>query len=366
MIKKYKGKLILSSIVTLLPAAVGLLLWNSFPQRMATHWGLNGTADGWSGKAFSIFVMPLFLLLMHWFCLAVTAADPKNKNQTKKAMGLIFWICPVISLCSSAMVYAAALEIQFDASRLCLAVLGLSFVLFGNYLPKCRQNHTLGVRIKWTLENEENWNATHRFCGRLWVIGGALSFACVFLPWKSAVWILSLGILMPAMVIVPVLYSWHYHRIQMKNGMEEVPPASAMTSGQKKRNRISMILTAFLLTGCAWILFTGSVNIRYDETSFTIQASYWPDLTVNYEDIEELEYRENLSAGDRIDGFGSPRLLLGAFQNEEFGNYTRYSYTKCKSGVVLRVNSQILVIGGKDEEGTEEIYRELQKRTSLN
>lgn len=42
----------------------------------------------------------------------------------------------------------------------------LLFIVIGNYLPKIRQNNTIGIRIVWTLQDEENWNATHSFSGR--------------------------------------------------------------------------------------------------------------------------------------------------------------------------------------------------------
>ena len=43
------------------------------------------------------------------------------------------------------------------------------FLLLGNYLPKIKQNNTLGIKISWTLTNEENWNKTHRFAETIWI-----------------------------------------------------------------------------------------------------------------------------------------------------------------------------------------------------
>ena len=42
MIKKYKKTLIITAIVTLLPAVVGLLLWERLPEQIATHFDANG------------------------------------------------------------------------------------------------------------------------------------------------------------------------------------------------------------------------------------------------------------------------------------------------------------------------------------
>lgn len=48
-------------------------------------------------------------------------------------------------------------------------LLGLLFLWVGNYFPKLRRNRTLGIKVSWTLGNEENWNRTHRFAGKVWV-----------------------------------------------------------------------------------------------------------------------------------------------------------------------------------------------------
>ena len=64
MFKQYKKTLIITSLILLIPIAVGLLLWNQLPDVIPTHWGINGEVDGWSSKPFAVFFLPLFLLPM--------------------------------------------------------------------------------------------------------------------------------------------------------------------------------------------------------------------------------------------------------------------------------------------------------------
>ena len=59
MLKKNKGLMILTSVIILLPMVAGILLWEQLPERMATHWGVNGEADGWSSRPVAVFGMPL-------------------------------------------------------------------------------------------------------------------------------------------------------------------------------------------------------------------------------------------------------------------------------------------------------------------
>ena len=80
MLKKNKGLMILTSVIILLPMLAGILLWEQLPERMATHWGVNGEADGWSSRPVAVFGMPLFLLAIHWLGVWVTGQDRRNRK----------------------------------------------------------------------------------------------------------------------------------------------------------------------------------------------------------------------------------------------------------------------------------------------
>ena len=156
MLKENKWKVILSSVVILLPIVFGLIMWDKLPGTMTSHWGADGNADGSCIKSLVVFGLPVFLLITHLVCLLVTALDRKQKEQNKKALRIIFWIIPVDSLFSCATIYAIALGKTFDFLALIPGLLGILFILIGNYLPKTKQNRTLGIRLPWTLGNEEN------------------------------------------------------------------------------------------------------------------------------------------------------------------------------------------------------------------
>ena len=46
MLKRNKWKIILSSLVVLLPILYGVIMWNQLPDVLTTHWGGDGVADG--------------------------------------------------------------------------------------------------------------------------------------------------------------------------------------------------------------------------------------------------------------------------------------------------------------------------------
>ena len=210
MIKKYKGTLLLTTVLLLIPMITGLLLWNTLPEQVATHWGPDGQPDGWSSKAFAVFAIPGLILAIHWFCILVTALDPRSGNQSNKAVGMVLWICPVISIFCNAAICITALGLDFDMNRIVFLVMGGIFLIIGNYLPKCKHNYTIGIKLPWTLASEENWNATHRFGGKVWVIGSLVILLCSFIPGEYGVWIMIAGLLV--MALIPMVYSYFYYR----------------------------------------------------------------------------------------------------------------------------------------------------------
>jgi len=359
MIRNRKGTLILTSVVILLPILAGLLLWNRLPERMATHWGVDGTADGWSGKAFAVFALPLILLVIHWLCVLVSVRDKGNRNQNRKVAGMVLWIVPLLSLYTGGMVYAAALGAAFSVERFVPLLMGALFLVIGNYMPKCRRNRTIGIRVKWTLESEENWNATHRMAGKLWVAGGVLCCFCAFLGEPG--FLLSMVLVLPVMVVVPMAYSYAFFRKRREPGTASSVPQPKTRAG-KAGGVVGVALTALTLAGCAVLCCTGDVEVVYGEDAFTIEASYYQDLTVEYAAVDSVELSDRVPAGRRQFGFGSPRLSMGQFRNETYGDYTRYAYTGCDASVVLRVGEEILVLSGPDAERTRTIYEELLER----
>ena len=206
MLKKNRFKIILSSLTTSLPAVYGILMWNDLPDMMTTHWGADGNADGVGGKVFAVFGLPAILLALHLVCLLFTLLDKKQKAQNEKALGIVFWILPMISLLSNGIIYRAAFGSELNLALLVPALLGITMTIIGNYLPKVSQNRTLGIKISWTINNEENWNKTHRFAGILWTLCGILLLLNTFIDLTY----------MPVVIIfaaalLPTIYSFLLH-----------------------------------------------------------------------------------------------------------------------------------------------------------
>lgn len=352
MIKKNIGKLILTSVVILLPIIAGVILWDSLPGILTTHWNASGEGDGAMGKAFAVFGVPVLLLAFHWICVGITAADPKNKEQTNKAFGMVLWIVPILSVLISAVMYTVAMGVEFNIGKVLFAVIGLGFILMGNYMPKCKQNNTIGIKLPWTLGDEENWRKTHRVAGAVWVVGGIAILLGSFLvaDLTNIIYILLPIILL--LGVIPTVYSYALYKKEGTKAAVKNP----------RYMMFSVIAGVVILALVAVLMFTGNVSVECKEESFTVDATYWSQIEVNYDSVDSIELREDFDGGERTYGWGSARLLLGSFTNEEFGVYTRYTYTGDKSCIVISSEGKTLVIGCKTDEETKALYETLYEK----
>jgi uncharacterized membrane protein len=211
MLKRNKGILIAATLVMLVPMIVGLLLWNQLPEQVAIHWNAAGEVDGWGSRAMVVFGLPLFVLAIHWVCVLITCSDPKHKDVHGKVVHLVLWICPIVSLVCHTFVYAWALGYNLSIEIIMPLLCGVLFMIIGNLMPKCKQNYTIGIKLPWTLNDEENWNKTHRFAGKLWVAGGVLIAATSILGNV----LIFLGVTL-IMAVVPTIYSYLLYRKKQK------------------------------------------------------------------------------------------------------------------------------------------------------
>ena len=213
---KNKKYWLVTAAITLLPILLGLLLWNQLPDKLPTHFGVDGAADGFSGKGFAVFGLPLLMLFFHGVIFFATRLDKQNRGHNEKVLNLVGLIFPTMSIVNSVVIYSLALGKELNLTMLLFPLLGLLFIAIGNWLPKIKQNSTLGIKIRWTLYSEENWNKTHRFAGFLWVIGGVIFCLMGFVPEKMLVFLLPLQIILLA--VVPMVYSWLLAKKQQREG----------------------------------------------------------------------------------------------------------------------------------------------------
>ncbi len=340
MFKKFKKTLIITSLLTLLPLPVQLLLGREWSVSMG---------------------IPLMMLATQWFCVFWTLKDPGNKNQNPKPMKTVLWILPILSILCCGIDYAFASGADFQIASILFLFLGAMFCVIGNYLPKVKMNSTMGIKVAWAYTSEENWNATHRFGGKAWFLGGFVMMLGAFLPepWDVTVVMISMFVF----ILLPIFYSYRYYKMQLARG-DELKPFPKMAN--TKAGKFSLIFVAAILIFTGVMMFTGDIEYQLMDNYFIVKADFYDDLVLTYDVIDSVIYRDTRVPGTRVWGFGSGRLLMGNFQNEEYGNYTRYTYTTAQANIIIHYNGdRVLVLGCETFLETMELYNALMEKLIL-
>ena len=211
-------KNIQSTIVVLLVALPLVYLWKVYPLLPAvipTHFGLDGKPNGYTEKQAILWTVLFISFLSIGIYLLIRYLprfDPKKTasqssgNMQKIAIAVVALMSAVIiSLLYSSM------HGTMSFNRLFRPLMGIFFFIVGNFMHNIKPNYFVGIRIPWTLENEDNWRATHHMGSKLWVAGGILITICSpFLSGKTGEYFFEAAILVLA--IIPIIYSFVYFK----------------------------------------------------------------------------------------------------------------------------------------------------------
>ena len=197
-----------SVAVCVLPIVLGAFLYNKLPDSIAPSFDMNFKPNDYSSKWQTVFMIPSFLLLMNVFVWFIIEADPKRAAINGKIKSIARWIIPVLSCFVQSAMLLYAIDQNINLVRFLPLLIGLLIILIGNYLPKCKQNYTTGIKLPWTLSSEENWNRTHRLAGKLFIIAGFVMTLSTFLNISSYI---PIAILIIA-AAVSTIYSYILYR----------------------------------------------------------------------------------------------------------------------------------------------------------
>ncbi len=207
--KEYMRKVIMTTAISCIPFLIGLYLMDKLPDQIPVHFDFHGNVDRYGSK-FEILLLMLMLPAFHLLCAFVTGKDPKAANVSGKVHDLVLWIIPCLSFVLSFLVYGKALGLDIDVRLLMSCLVSVLFIVIGNYMPKTRQNYTIGIKIPWTLADAENWDRTHRLAGYLFIFCGIVMFLSIFVKTDAFMWILLAACLIA--VFVPVIYSYRMYQ----------------------------------------------------------------------------------------------------------------------------------------------------------
>lgn len=202
---KIDKMLIITTVVCLLPIIMSFMLYNKLPEVIAIHWDVAGNPDNYASKDFAAFGIPLLMAAMNIITHLALDNDPKRANSSAVLKQLGKWSMPFISIFLMPITLFVAMGYNIEIHVVVPAFVGVIIIVCGNYLPKCKQNYTVGIKLPWTLNNEENWNKTHHLAGYVWMIGGICLVLITFLNFNKLPVLL---VILIALIGIPTIYSY--------------------------------------------------------------------------------------------------------------------------------------------------------------
>ena len=207
----------LAIVLLLIPFAYAIYLYPSLPESIPTHFNFKGEADAWGGRD-SIFLAPGILGVVGFFLYLLMSnlkkIDPKRSQAIDDSIFEKFalFIVLFLTVLSCVILYATTHE-AVHIEKVLLGIMGVSFAGMGYYMPKLKQNYFAGFKLPWTLENEENWNATHQLAGKFWLWGGILQALTALLFESASLFIIFFSIT-AIITIVPIVFSYRHYKKQ--------------------------------------------------------------------------------------------------------------------------------------------------------
>ncbi|MDU7650207.1 MAG: SdpI family protein [Anaerococcus vaginalis] len=208
---KFKKESVISVIISiLLFAIVNLLFYKKMPETIPTHWGFNNEIDDYSTKFSAFIKTPIFLIVINIFSCFMLDNDPKNINKNKLIILIGKATVPLVLLITFMISVFYGLGKEINVMVIISLFVGFLLIVIGNYLPKTKRNYTVGIKLPWTLNSDENWNKTHRLAGYFFILGGIVFLLTPFIGNEYLIFLTFMII-----VIIPAIYSFYLY----KNGV---------------------------------------------------------------------------------------------------------------------------------------------------
>ena len=195
-------------VIVLLPFLYLAYIWNQLPAKVPVHWNVKGDIDRYGDKAELILIPLLLPLLVYVIFLVVPRIDPKKKldKMGNKLQNLKLLMTTLMSMLALFILYSAQNK-SFDQSNYLFILIGILYIILGNYSKIIKPNYFIGIRTPWTLESESVWKETHKLGGKLWFIGGIIVVLSGFILGNKPNLIVFLTIT-TINAIVPIVYSY--------------------------------------------------------------------------------------------------------------------------------------------------------------
>ena len=198
------------------PAVYLAIVWNTIPDTVPMHANLKGEVDRYGSKN-ELINLTLILtgvnVLVYLLLPQVYRIDPKRYAAENKSRlhRIAFAVSVFLSAVIVLLIYSSIHENMDLGIRLILAGSGLLLAVVGNYIHNIKPNYFAGIRLPWTLNNDDNWRKTHLLGGKLMFAGGlVIAVICLFASFTLAM--ISMVTIVCLVTFVTCIYSYILYR----------------------------------------------------------------------------------------------------------------------------------------------------------
>ena len=163
---------------------IGIYFYPKMPEKMASHWNVQGRVDGYMSKFWGLFLMPFVLVGLALLFTAIPRIDPLKANIEKfrkyyDGFIILFFI---FMLSIHFQVILWNLGIRTSPNVIAPIGIGILFFYIGILCENAKRNWFIGIRTPWTLSSERVWEKTHKIGGKLFKIAGVIAFFWSIFP----------------------------------------------------------------------------------------------------------------------------------------------------------------------------------------
>jgi uncharacterized membrane protein len=168
--------------------------------------------------------IPLGALVILLIFGSITKRDPLRANyerfrrtyEVSLDLAIVLAVGTHLLLLSLIMVLWSHIGRWISYVPSCLV--GVVLVVAGNVLPRLRPNNAMGIRTRWTLEDEAVWMRTHRVGGYFLLVFGATLIAWTFVDFQGIWWVLGTGMIFTAAGLPLLSYFFRRRGVQSSPG----------------------------------------------------------------------------------------------------------------------------------------------------
>lgn len=195
-------------VIVAIPFIYLAYLWNELPAKVPMHWNLKGEVNRWGEKE-ELLLIPIILpLFVYVIFILAPLIDPKKqlKKIGAKYHSLKFLSTLFMSVLALFIIHTAK-EASSSNPNYIFIVIGVLYIVFGNYFKTIKPNYFIGIRTPWTLENATVWKQTHQLGGKIWFVGGVFVIISAFVLPKDVSYVFFI-ISTLLLAFIPIIYSY--------------------------------------------------------------------------------------------------------------------------------------------------------------